>query len=116
MQRTCRPRQFTATLVRRTVAASSRGACIGVSIRSRVRLISDTMTSFRGGGEMRMMRSAAAGVLGVLALCSIPGVDHAQTVAPLAGAVLGHVGLAVRDIDASARMYSQIFGAPVSKP
>ena len=39
----------------------------------------------------------------------------AQTPPALAGATLDHVGLAVRDIEASARRYAEVFGVPVPR-
>lgn len=65
---------------------------------------------------MHVTRSLIAGIVAVVAVWSMPDVDHAQARAPLAGATLEHIGVAVRDIDAAARTYSRTFGAPVSKP
>src|SRR5262245_24087254 len=62
------------------------------------------------------MRSFLTAILALAALCSSPPVNHAQDGAPLAGAVLDHVGLVVRDLGAAAPYYAEVFGAPVSAP
>jgi catechol 2,3-dioxygenase-like lactoylglutathione lyase family enzyme len=59
-----------------------------------------------------LIRSAA--IVGTLTMSS--NVGKAQTPAPLAGATLEHVGIAVRNIDTAAKIFAQVFGAAVSAP
>ncbi len=56
-----------------------------------------------------------AAALSGAALLGVAAPALAQSPAPLAGATLDHVGLAVRDIDASAKRFADVFGVPVPR-
>src|SRR5579862_4664035 len=63
-----------------------------------------------------VMRPFCVAVLGGLVVSAGAAVNHAQPTAPLAGARVGHIGIAVRNVDASSRAFSQIFGVAASSP
>src|SRR6185503_15169519 len=65
------------------------------------------------GLHFAVMRNFLTVTLAVATLYTSLSVNHAQDGAPLAGAVLDHVGLVVRDLDAAAPYYAEVFGAPV---
>jgi len=71
--------------------------------------VAATITTLRPA----LRRLTVATTLGVVCLTLSSSPASAQAPPPLAGAALNHVGLAVRDIDQSARAYAQVFGVPV---